>query len=75
MSDFLGWARSCLAGAVMGYKVIICLPRKMSGEKVNTMKALGAEIRRTPTEAAWNAPDSHITLCANLTKDDPNAHV
>ena len=26
-------------------------PRKMSGEKVNTMKALGAEILRTPTEA------------------------
>lgn len=30
--------------------------RKMSGEKVNTMKCLGAEILRTPTEArpvAW----------------------
>ena len=25
--------------------------RKMSGEKVNTMKCLGAEILRTPTEA------------------------
>merc|ERR1711976_934988 len=40
-----------------------------SGEKVNTMKALGAEILRTPTEAAWDAEDSHIFLSARLAKD------
>merc|ERR1719353_1806895 len=59
----------CLAGALKGYKVIICLPQKMSGEKVNMMKALGAEILRTPTEAAWDAEDSHIFLSARLAKD------
>jgi len=32
----------CLTAALKGYKMIICLPQKMSGEKVNTMKALGA---------------------------------
>ena len=47
----------------------------MSGEKLNTMKALGAEILRTPTEAAWNAPDSHITLAAEMAEVSPNAHV
>merc|ERR1712060_750406 len=41
----------------------------MSGEKVNTMKALGAEILRTPTEAAWDAKDSHIFLSQRLAKD------
>jgi cystathionine beta-synthase len=64
-----------MAGAVLGYKVIICLPKKMSGEKVNTMKRLGASIIRTPTEAAWNAPDSHITLAARLQKAIPNSYV
>jgi len=59
----------CLAAAVKGYRQIICLPQKMSGEKVNTMKALGAEILRTPTEAAWNAEDSHIFLSARLAKE------
>jgi len=48
----------CLAAAVKGYKVIITMPQKMSGEKLNTMKALGAEVVRTPTEATWNAEDS-----------------
>merc|ERR1719229_1075777 len=52
----------CMAGAVLGYNVIITLPQKMSGEKVNMMKGFGALILRTPTEAAWNADDSHIVL-------------
>merc|ERR1712176_171828 len=63
-----------LAAALKGYKMIICLPQKMSGEKVNTMKCLGAEILRTPTEAAWDAEDSHIVLSARLAKD-LNGHV
>jgi hypothetical protein len=48
-----------LAAAVKGYKCIITLPEKMSQEKVNTLKALGAEIIRTPTEAAWGARVTH----------------
>merc|ERR550532_348736 len=52
----------CMAGAIKGYNVIITLPQKMSGEKVNMMKGFGALILRTPTEAAWNADDSHIML-------------
>eukprot|EP00913_Durusdinium_trenchii_P000293 g267.t1 len=59
----------CMVSAIKGYKQIICLPQKMSGEKVNTMKCLGAEILRTPTEAAWDAEDSHIFLSARLAKD------
>merc|ERR1712207_94042 len=53
---------------------VICLPKKMSGEKVNTMKCLGAEILRTPTEAAWDAQDSHIFLSQRLAKE-LNGHV
>merc|ERR1711904_610012 len=64
----------CLTAAIKGYRMIICLPKKMSGEKVNTMKALGAEILRTPTEAAWDAQDSHLFLAARLAKD-LNGHV
>jgi len=56
----------CMAGAVKGYNVIITLPQKMSGEKVNMMKGLGALILRTPTEAAWDADDSHIILARRI---------
>jgi cystathionine beta-synthase len=49
-----------LAAALKGYRIIITLPEKMSQEKVDVLKALGAEIIRTPTEAAYDSPESHI---------------
>ena len=41
-----------LASVIKGYRCIITMPEKMSKEKVDVLKALGAEIVRTPTEAA-----------------------
>jgi cystathionine beta-synthase len=64
-----------LAAAVKGYKMVITLPEKMSQEKVNVLKALGAEIIRTPTEAAWDAPDSHIGVAKRLNQELPNSHI
>ena len=60
-----------LAGAVLGYRVIITLPEKMSREKQVALAALGAEIIRTPTEAAWDAPESHIGVAKKLQKELP----
>lgn len=62
-----------LAGAVKGYKVIITMPEKMSHEKQVVLEALGAKIYRTPTAAAWDAPDSHISLAKKLNKEIPNS--
>ncbi|KAI8457503.1 tryptophan synthase beta subunit-like PLP-dependent enzyme [Phakopsora pachyrhizi] len=60
-----------LASAVKGYRCIIVLPEKMSREKVNTMKTLGAQIVRTPTEAASTSPESHLSVAARLEKAIP----
>lgn len=62
-----------LAAAVRGYRCIIVLPEKMSDEKVNTLVALGAEIIRTPTEAAWDSPESNIMVAHRLAKEIPHA--
>ncbi len=64
-----------LAGAVKGYRVIITMPEKMSREKQVVLEALGAEIIRTPTEAAFDSPDSHIGVARRLQRDLPNAHI
>lgn len=64
-----------LAGAVKGYRVVITMPEKMSREKQVILEALGAEIIRTPTEAAWDAPESHIGVARRLQKELPNAHI
>jgi len=47
----------------------------MSQEKVDVLKALGAEIIRTPTEAAFDSPDSHIGVAKRLNKEIPNSHI
>ena len=62
-----------LAGAVLGYKVIIVMPEKMSQEKEVVLQALGAEIRRTPSEVAWDHEDSHISLAQKLVQELPRA--
>lgn len=36
-------------------------------EKEAALRALGAEVVRTPTEAAWDSPDSHIGRLSNST--------
>lgn len=64
-----------LAAAVKGYHVVITMPEKMSHEKQVVLEALGATIYRTPTEAAWDAPDSHISLAKKLNQEMPNSHI
>jgi len=64
-----------LAAAVHGYRMIITMPEKMSREKQVVLEALGAEIIRTPTEAAWDSPESHIGVARQLQKILPNAHI
>jgi cystathionine beta-synthase len=64
-----------LAAAVKGYRMIITMPEKMSREKQVVLEALGAEIIRTPTEAAWDAPESHIGVAKHLRSILPNAHI
>ncbi|CAB4400606.1 unnamed protein product [Rhizophagus irregularis] len=62
-----------LAAAIKGYRTIITLPEKMSQEKVDVLKALGAEIVRTPTEASYDSPESHIGVAKRLNKEIPNS--
>src|SRR5689334_5355488 len=64
-----------MAAAVKGYRAIITMPEKMSREKQVVLEALGAEIIRTPTEAAWDAPESHIGVAKRLNELIPDSHI
>eukprot|EP01064_Diplonema_japonicum_P014802 TRINITY_DN224_c1_g2_i1.p1 TRINITY_DN224_c1_g2~~TRINITY_DN224_c1_g2_i1.p1 ORF type:complete len:370 (+),score=144.72 TRINITY_DN224_c1_g2_i1:36-1112(+) len=64
-----------LACAVGGYKMVVTMPEKMSNEKISVIKSLGAEVIRTPNDAAWNDPRSHISIAMKMQDEDPNTHV
>ena len=64
-----------LAAAVKGYQAIITMPEKMSREKQVVLEALGAIIYRTPSEAAFDDPDSHISLAKRLQQELPRAYI
>ena len=64
-----------LAAAVKGYKMIIVMPEKMSMEKEVTLRALGAEIVRTPTEAGHDDLEGLFHVSKRLCESTPNAHI
>ena len=64
-----------LAAAIKGYDCIITLPEKMSKEKQIALEALGAKIIRTPSEASFDSPESHIGVAKKLQEEIPNSHI
>ena len=51
---------------IQGYRCIIVMPEKMSLEKVDVLRALGAEIVRTPTSAAFDSPGKALSFVQSL---------
>ncbi|KAG8431788.1 hypothetical protein GDO86_019904 [Hymenochirus boettgeri] len=51
------------------------MPEKMSMEKVDVLRALGAEIVRTPTNARFDSPESHVGVAWRLKNEIPNSHI
>ncbi|VDL91583.1 unnamed protein product [Schistocephalus solidus] len=65
-----------MAAAVKGYRCIIVLPEKMSKEKCDVLRMLGAELVRTRTSACVEDADSHIRIAAKIKEElGPTAHI
>jgi len=62
-----------MVAAVKGYRCIFIMPDKMSAEKIRLLKAYGAEVVITPTNAETNSPDGYGGVAARLTNEIPNA--
>ncbi len=62
-----------MAAAVRGYRCVFTIPDKMSKEKIDMLKAFGAEVVVTRTELAHDHPDSYVEVAKRITRETPNA--
>ncbi len=58
-----------MVAAAYGLKAILTTAEKTSQEKVDTLRALGAEVIVTPTEAAWDDPRSCYQLAKKIARE------
>ena len=62
-----------LVAAVKGYKVIFTITDKQSKEKLDQLKALGAEVIVCPTAVAPDDPRSYYSVARRLAREIPNS--
>ena len=60
-----------LVAAVKGYRCIFVLPDKMSQDKINLLKAYGAEVVITPTSVPPDSPESYNGVADRLAREIP----
>lgn len=62
-----------LACAVKGYKCIFSTTAKQSKEKVDVLRAVGAEVHVCPTDVEPDDPRSYYKVAERLSKEIPNS--
>lgn len=59
--------------AVRGYRCVFTMPDKMSLEKVNMLKAFGAEVVITPTDVPGDSPEHYVSTAKRIARETPGA--
>ena len=59
--------------AVKGYRCVFTMPDKMSLEKVNMLKAFGAEVVITPTDVPGDSPQHYVETAKRIARETPGA--
>ncbi len=63
-----------LVAAVRGYKVVFTITDKQSREKIDLLKAFGAEVIVCPTAVEPEDPRSYYSVAKKLAREIPNAY-
>jgi cystathionine beta-synthase len=58
-----------IAALLKGYRVIAVMPDKMSKEKIDLLRAYGAEVVVAPTEVPPDSPESYYRVADRLTEE------
>ncbi len=63
-----------LVAAQRGYKLIVVMPDKMSQEKVQHLRAMGAQVVMTRSDVMKGHPDYYQEVAARIAKETPNSY-
>jgi cystathionine beta-synthase len=62
-----------MAAAIRGYRCILVMPDKMAKEKIDLIRAYGAEVVVAPSNVANDSPDSYYGVANRLATEIPGA--
>jgi cystathionine beta-synthase len=62
-----------IAARLKGYSVVAVMPDKMSQEKIDLLRAYGAEVVLAPTDVAPESPQSYYRIADRLAAEIPGA--
>src|SRR5215208_2067721 len=62
-----------IAARLLGYRVIAVMPDKMSREKIDLLRAYGAEVIVCPTNVDPESPESYYSVSDRLAQEIPGA--
>lgn len=63
-----------LAAAVKGYKCVFTTTDKQSKEKIDLLRAMGAEVKVCPTDVEPDDPQSYYSEAQRLSEEIPNSY-
>jgi cystathionine beta-synthase len=64
-----------MVAAVRGYRSVLCMPDKVSREKINLLKSFGAEVVITPTSVPPDSPESYYEVAKRIVRETPGAYL
>jgi cystathionine beta-synthase len=62
-----------IVAAVKGYKAVFTIPDKMSKEKIDQLRAFGADVIVTKTDVPADSPESYYETAKRIARETPNS--
>ncbi|MFI4881016.1 MAG: pyridoxal-phosphate dependent enzyme, partial [Phycisphaerales bacterium JB064] len=64
---------AAMVAAARGYRAVFTMPDKMSREKIDGLRAFGAEVIITPTDVPGDSPDHYVNVAKRVAQETPGA--
>lgn len=64
---------AAMTAAAKGYRCVFTMPDKMSQEKIDGLRAFGAEVIITPTDVPGDSPDHYVNVAKRVAEETPGS--